>query len=213
MSNKAKFLNQIKKVNLGSKQELQNFEIHFEGFYHSEHSDIIDYKLESCLEWGDEETENQESYDFNINWKETHINYSKEYVKALNDMLDLDLKFVSLNSPSYYNYETDKIEVSINRDDILKLKREYNYKKEFVDYVNEQTKSYDGFISFYKDFEAVKNDSEMNLVYIFKYILCEYADDIQENSFELEFEIIRSKTFPGMAKAIANQINNQINNL
>ena len=62
-------------------------------------------------------------------------------------MLDLDLKFVSLNSPSYYNYETDKIEVSINRDDILKLKREYNYKKEFVDYVNEQTKSYDGFIS------------------------------------------------------------------
>ena len=114
-----KFLNQIKKVNLGSKQELQNFEIHFEGFYDSEHSDNIDLKIEYF------------ELDFdNINWKETHINYSKEYVKALNDMLDLDLKFVSLNSPSYYNYETDKIEVSINRDDILKFTG-----KEFSKYI------------------------------------------------------------------------------
>tara|TARA_R110000751_G_scaffold123382_1_gene224199 strand:+ start:47 stop:616 length:570 start_codon:yes stop_codon:yes gene_type:complete len=173
------------------KTEFQNFEIHFEGFYHSEHSDNLDIKLESFLEWGNEETENEESYDFDIDWKATHINYSKEYVKALNEMLDLDLKFVSLNSPSYYNFETDKIEVSIKRDDILKLKREYNYKKEFVDYVNEQTKSYDGFMSFYKDFEAVKNDSEMNLVFIFKYILCEYSDDIQE--FELDVEIKTTK--------------------
>ena len=47
-------------------------------------------------------------------------------------------------------------------------------------------------MSFYKDFEAVKNDSEMNLVYIFKYILCEYANDIQEDSFELDFEIIEN---------------------
>lgn len=181
MSNKAKFLHQIKKANSGSKQELQNFEIHFEGFYNSEHSDNIDMKIEDF----------ELNFD-NINWKKTHINYSKEYVEALNEMLDLDLKFVSLNSPSYYNYETDKIEVSINRENILKLKKEYNYKKEFVDYVNEQTKSYDGFISFYKDFEAVKNDSEMNLVYIFQYILCEYADDIQENTFELKFEIIEN---------------------
>ena len=46
-------------------------------------------------------------------------------------------------------------------------------------------------MSFYKDFEAVKNDSEMNLVFIFKYILCEYSDDIQE--FELDVEIKTTK--------------------
>jgi hypothetical protein len=187
MSNKTQFLHNINKTKrqhssaVKSKLKSQNFEIHFEGFYHSQHSDNIDTEIENF------------ELDFEkINWKETYIDYSKEYVKALNEMLNIDLKFVSLNSPSYYNFETDKIEVSINRDDILKLKKEYNYKKEFVDYVNEQTKSYDGFMSFYKDFEAVKNDSEMNLVYIFKYILCEYANDIQEDSFELDFEIIEN---------------------
>ena len=32
----------------------------------------------------------------------------------------------------------------------------------------------------------------MNLVYIVKYILCEYADDIEDKIFELDFEIIEN---------------------
>ena len=199
MSNKEQFFHNVKKAkrqrDFKKIEDLNNktkFLINFGGFYHSIHSDIIDYKLEPCLQWGDEETENQESYDFNINWKATYNDYSKNYIEELNEILQLNLKFIKINSPKFYNFETDKIEAEINENDFNKLKDTYLNSREFIDYVNEASKSRDGFTSFYNGFNEVIKEDEIFLQYMFDYILKEYSDDIENYIHEMDFEIIEN---------------------
>ena len=62
--------------------------------------------------------------------------------------------------------------------------------KEFIDYVNEASKSYDGFMSFYNGFNEVIKEDEILLQYMFNYILKEYNDDIY--LMESDFEIIEN---------------------
>ena len=107
-------------------------------------------------------------------------------------MLELDLNFIQIDSPKFYNFTTDKIEVEINENDFNKLKDTYLNSNEFIDYVNENSKSYDGFISFYNDFNEVIEEDEILLQYMFNYILKEYADEIENYIFEMDFEIIEN---------------------
>ena len=161
---------------------MQNFNIEFEGFYDSAHSNLIDSIIESY--YIDSE---------NIDYSSTYIEYSKQYVNILNDILEIDLKFIQLNSPRFYNYETDKIETGIKDKDFNKLNDIYVNDINFINYVNESCKSYDGYISFYKDIEHVKESKEILLMYIFKYIIYEeYSEEITEETYNLEVEIITS---------------------
>jgi hypothetical protein len=167
------------------------FLIDFGGFYHSIHSDEIDHRIES-LEIDEDK----------VNYKETCNNYCIEFINSINDMLELNLKFIKIDSPKFYNFSTDKIEVEINENDFNKLKDTYLidketqkyiwWNKEFVDYVNENSKSYDGFISFYNGFNEVIKEDEILLQYMFNYILKEYADEIENYIFEMDFEIIEN---------------------
>ena len=157
------------------------FLIDFGGFYHSIHSDEIDSRIEHF-----------EIDEDNINYKETCNSYCIEFIDSINDMLELDLKFIQIDSPKFYNYSTDKIEVEINENDFNKLKDTYLNSNEFIDYVNENSKSYDGFISFYNGFNEVVKEDEILLQYMFNYILKEYADEIENYIFELDFEIIEN---------------------
>jgi hypothetical protein len=108
-------------------------------------------------------------------------------------MLELNLKFIQIDSPKFYNFTTDKIEAEINENDFNKLKDTYLNSNEFIDYVNENSKSYDGFISFYNGFNEVIKEDEILLQYMFDYILKEYADEIENYIFEMYFEIIENK--------------------
>ena len=157
------------------------FLIDFGGFYHSIHSDEIDSRIEHF-----------EIDEDNINYKETCNSYCIEFIDSINDMLELDLKFIQIDSPKFYNYSTDKIEAEINENDFNKLKDTYLNSNEFIDYVNENSKSYDGFISFYNGFNEVVKEDEILLQYMFNYILKEYADEIENYIFELDFEIIEN---------------------
>ena len=157
------------------------FLIDFGGFYHSIHSDEIDSRIEHF-----------EIDEDNINYKETCNSYCIEFIDSINDMLELGLKFIQIDSPKFYNYSTDKIEVEINENDFNKLKDTYLNSNEFIDYVNENSKSYDGFISFYNGFNEVVKEDEILLQYMFNYILKEYADEIENYIFELDFEIIEN---------------------
>ena len=114
-------------------------------------------------------------------------------------MLELNLKFIKIDSPKFYNFRTDKIEAEINENDFNKLKDTYLidketqwWNKEFIDYVNENSKSCSGFISFYNGFNEVIKEDEVLLQYMFNYILKEYADEIENYIFELDFEIIEN---------------------
>ena len=157
------------------------FLIDFGGFYHSIHSDLIDNRIE-CFEIDEDK----------VNYKETCNNYCIEFINSINDMLELNLKFIQIDSPKFYNYSTDKIEAEINENDFNKLKDTYLNSSEFVDYVNENSKSYDGFISFYNGFNEVIKEDEVLLQYMFDYILKEYADEIENYIFEMDFEIIEN---------------------
>jgi len=157
------------------------FLIDFGGFYHSIHSDLIDNRIE-CFEIDEDK----------VNYKETCNNYCIEFINSINDMLGLNLKFIKIDSPKFYNYSTDKIEAEINENDFNKLKDTYLNSSEFVDYVNENSKSYDGFISFYNGFNEVIKEDEVLLQYMFDYILKEYADEIENYIFEMDFEIIEN---------------------
>jgi len=175
-------IEQVKKELYKNKQK---FNIEFEGFYHSTHSDNIDYFIDEYYNL---------NFD-NVDYKNTFIEYSKKYINILNDILEIDLKFIQLNSPRFYNYETDKIEVEINDNDFNKLNNIYLNDNDFINYVNESCKSYDGYISFYKDIEHVKESKEILLVYIFNYIIHkEYNQEINESIMtDLEIEIITNK--------------------
>ena len=158
------------------------FLIDFGGFYHSIHSDILDIQIDYF-----------EIDEDNVNYKETCNSYCNEFINSLNDMLELNLKFIQIDSPKFYNFRTDKIEAEINENDFNKLKDTYLNSNEFIDYVNENSKSYDGFISFYNGFNEVIKEDEILLQYMFDYILKEYADEIENYIFEMYFEIIENK--------------------
>ena len=108
-------------------------------------------------------------------------------------MLELNLKFIKIHSPKFYNFNTDEIIAEINENDFNKLKDTYLNSNEFIDYVNENSKSYNGFKSFYNGFNEVIKKDEILLQYMFNYILKEYADEIENYVFELDFEIIKNE--------------------
>jgi|SRR5210317_325476 hypothetical protein len=157
------------------------FLIDFGGFYHSVHSDILDIQIDYF-----------EIDEDNVNYKETCNSYCNEFIDSLNDMLELNLKFIKIDSPKFYNFSTDKIEAEINENDFNKLKDTYLNSNEFIDYVNENSKSYSGFISFYNGFNEVIKEDEVLLQYMFNYILKEYADEIDNYISEMDFEIIEN---------------------
>jgi len=157
------------------------FLIDFGGFYHSIHSELIDNMIETF-----------EIDEDNVNYKETCNSYCNEFIDSLNDMLELNLKFIKIDSPKFYNFSTDKIEAEINENDFNKLKDIYLSSQEFIDYIELNSKSYSGFISFYNGFNEVIKEDEILLQYMFNYILKEYADEIENYIFELDFEIIEN---------------------
>jgi len=157
------------------------FLIDFGGFYHSVHSDILDIQIDYF-----------EIDEDNVNYKETCNSYCNEFIDSLNDMLELELKFIKIDSPKFYNFSTDKIEAEINENDFNKLKDTYLNSNEFIDYVNENSKSRSGFISFYNGFNEVIKEDEVLLQYMFNYILKEYADEIDNYISEMDFEIIEN---------------------
>ena len=156
------------------------FDLEFGGFYYSTHSDRIDNDIETL------------EYDFEqIDWKKTHLSYAESFLNNLNYEFDLDLGFLGLNSPREYNFTTDKIICSIKNKDFKKIKAKYTTDTTFAGWVNENSKSRDGFFSFYSGIEEVVKEDSVLLQYIFKYMLYvenEYFDN--DCTYDFEYEII-----------------------
>ena len=102
----------------------------FDGFYHTIHwqdeSDILENEL---MEWYKQANWWNIDLDFandfvtdNFNFNKYYTDYSKEYVESfisdfqhyiLNYLGINNIKFISLESPKYYNYATDTIVISL----------------------------------------------------------------------------------------------------
>lgn len=164
------------------------FYIPFGGFYDSIHSDRIDYEIDEQAYPSDE----------NVDWDKTKEDYCREYLNLINVELNLRLKFEGIWSPKYYNFETDKIDASIDEGDWKNWRKELLKNNELREYIEENSKSRDGFTSFYSGWDEVIANDEIFLEYIFSYYhsLPQFQDDILEyHSFELVFENTLPKEF------------------
>ena len=155
-----------------------NFTLNFGGFYHSEHSENIENNIEVYgYDWED------------VDYKKTNINYCKAFLNRLGEELDINLSFISLDSPREYNFTTDKIFCSISKEDFNTLLDDYD-NKELFNYIEEQSKSRSGFTSFYSGYKAVKEETDIFLQYLFNYILINEDFNIYDLEYETELEEI-----------------------
>ena len=117
--------------------------IPFQGFYETEISSKLDFELEMMIE--------NDIYD-SVNWQQTHNNIAVNYANSFLSEMGLTGKFVGLKSPKFYNFENDTIQVEFDKDELAKIKtmalEMYDDENDFEQYVSENCKSYDGFISF-----------------------------------------------------------------
>tara|TARA_R110000803_G_scaffold191603_1_gene254291 strand:- start:461 stop:940 length:480 start_codon:yes stop_codon:yes gene_type:complete len=135
------------------------FNLNFGGFYCSEHAEVIENRIESFeLDW---ET---------VNFKQVHRYYASDWLELLSNEIDIDLKFIELDSPKYYNYRTDEIITEISKANFKALKAEY-LTTECIDYINTESASRSGFMSFYSGIDAVSKEPSILAAYIFSYIL------------------------------------------
>lgn len=126
--------------------------IPFQGFYESELNFRLDFEVESDGEHY--ETDMDDLYD-KVDWKKTFSQVSQEYANQWLLETGLDGKFESLQSPRFYNFETDALYVTLPEESLVKIKNKcLEYKEEFSKFVKDQCSSRDGFISF------VSNDLE-----------------------------------------------------
>ena len=155
-----------------------NFSLNFGGFYHSEHSETIENNIELYgYDWED------------VDYKKTNINYCKAFLNRLGEELQIDLNFISLDSPREYNYTTDKIFCSISKEDFKTLLDDYD-NKELFNYIEEHSKSRSGFTSFYSGYKAVKEETDIFLQYLFNYMLINEDFNIYDLEYETELEEI-----------------------
>ena len=141
----------------------QEIYIHFGGFYNSIHEAQIENQFEAY----------EDNFDTGANerdWTPTQINYSKEYLKKMerflfNEKIEVKFKFVRIESPREYNFETDKIVVNILK---KQQKSIINFVKnkfavELVELVRVQTTPTSGYRPFY-NFNEIYKENKNNLL-------------------------------------------------
>ena len=159
--------------------------IEFGGFYNSTHEASIECRIDMDIE-----EKYIKDYD-SINWQETYNSYIDDYCYKLSSFIlneynvDIDFKDISLYSPKYYNYSTDKIDCKISSNQVNKLNKALLKDDDFLNFLKERTKSYDGYMSFYT-FEQAKSDKDNILImYVLEFICSKF------NEYpDIEFEII-----------------------
>ena len=129
--------------------------IPFQGFYESIHGINIDEAIESFFQDDEGNYHIPDNFWEKVDYKKIHLAYSKLYTESffehLKNEFDLELnsyEFSAAESPRFYNYETDRIFVSISLEDAEKILNIVD-KNELNDLIKERFTSHDGFISHY----------------------------------------------------------------
>ena len=165
----------------------------FEGFYESNlfNSDT-EYYLNEYLQ--DDEHSKTYEIDF-IPYCESVASYAVELLKDYcilfqENKIIKEMKYISLDSPRFYNYTTDKLNIEIDFN-INKLKRFIkNNKTDFNLYLKDNFTSYDGFISFiennYNDFmnklysDSTEKARNLNVMLEYYILTCIYESNWQD---------------------------------
>jgi hypothetical protein len=140
---------------------MKEFSIPFAGFYESVHDQLFDDELDQMCENRDSGDINHNlSYYLldNINWKQAHTDYARDYTENFANALNIKgLKFIELDSPREYNFTTDRIFAKCSDAEFYRMFK--LVKGEKLDKVcRENLASRAGFSSFYNpDFKTWGN--------------------------------------------------------
>jgi len=123
----------------------------FAGFYDSSHDAELDYAMESMFsnDQGDPNPGLTDRVRCTCRWHAVHLAYAKEFAKSYCEEVGIQLtRFESLDSPRFYNFETDRLFIELPLEEIQRLRRETSTVS--LDRVAaERHTSRSGFISFY----------------------------------------------------------------
>lgn len=180
----------------------------FEGFYCSQ-LDLAEY-----IEVGEGEEYLMDEKQFDeIDWKATNNNVSKFYLEYIKDELKdffneigiINLDFVKVDSPKYYNYSTDKLvcNIEVNKNKFLTELQKYSFDV-WKKFLKDNFTSYDGFISFYPndpnewtELIAEKFDTDNIIIETLLQFYLEQSEEFTEikenlftNIFENTFELL-----------------------
>ena len=170
------------------KNKQVEFNLNFGGFYESIHDHMID---DAIANYYDKDIDyiyeiNDKIYneiDFKAMQKNYCIEWLEQYLKIVDNHNLLGVKFKGINSPKYYNFETDKINASINEsivDSIL-----INSDSDLFEYIDEHSQSYDGFTSFYIGYQEVMRNKAVFMTYF-----TDYLTELNKDKIDYIFEDI-----------------------
>tara|TARA_R110001583_G_scaffold145237_1_gene297259 strand:- start:5839 stop:6390 length:552 start_codon:yes stop_codon:yes gene_type:complete len=179
------------------KNKQVEFNLNFGGFYESIHDHMIDDSIANYYDKDIKDIyENDKIYsqiDFAAMKKNYCIEWLNGYLKIVDNHNLLGVKFKGINSPEYYNFETDKINASINEsiiDSIL-----INSDSDLFEYIDENSQSYDGFTSFYIGYQEVMRNKAVFMTYYTDYLTELNKDKIKyiyEDIF-IDIELLEEK--------------------
>jgi hypothetical protein len=142
----------------------------FQGFYESVWSQEVEHTVERDAEWMAEQqaeegiapelrldaSEFAEILSDCLDYQDCYRRIAEAYVEAFDGVLseeadlDLGLKFESVSSPRYYNFETDRVFAEVSDEAVAELFSKVS-KDTLAKVIKERHTSYDGFISYYSN--------------------------------------------------------------
>ena len=124
----------------------------FSGFYSSIHDGEIDSTIErmfSDRETGCDRNQGLESALIDkCEFREVHQKYAAYYAEAFGAEFKIALKFESMTSPKFYNFETDRVFVTVTKKELARVYRATD-RAALAALVEQMFTSRDGFSSFY----------------------------------------------------------------
>ena len=148
----------------------------FNGFYNTVHGGNVEGMVE-CYTDGEDGKIKEDNTDY----KKTHVQYCKDWISELESLInneidenfikEIKLKFKDLESPKYYNFENDRLFISIGLISMQKIKAliTKDYSSELEKELKEKFTSCDGFSSHYpnntKEFLTKEEDCNTRGVY------------------------------------------------
>lgn len=123
----------------------------FAGFYGSQHDAELDYAIEAMFsnEQGDPNPGLAARVTNTCHWSVVHWAYAKEFAKSYCERVGIrDARFESMDSPKFYNFETDRLFIQLPLEEVQRLRRETSTAS-LDRAAAERHTSRSGFISFY----------------------------------------------------------------
>jgi len=168
---------------MNAKHEEVTCLLNFGGFYcyHDEYIDTLITHLEINTE--------------DVDYQTTYQNYARAWIDQFNSELNLSLEYVDINSPLYYNYTTDKLNVKLKGEEADRLVKEYLQNEKFKSYADYHLTSRSGFISFYDGLDDLleRSESELDEYELLVNLILDFMvidTNINALVYELEYDIV-----------------------